>query len=53
MKEFGERSYSDYVYFNFDGEDSPKTIFEANKKTGRIVELLSLISRKKSNQRRR
>lgn len=43
MKEFGQRCYSDFVYFNFDEEDELKSVFEVNKNPHRIVELLSLI----------
>ncbi len=47
MKEFGQSQYDSYVYFNFDEEDELKSIFEANKKPHRVVELLSMISGKK------
>jgi len=47
MKEFGESCYDHYVYFNFDEEDELKSIFEANKNPGRIIELLSMISGEK------
>lgn len=43
MKEFGEKYYKSYVYFNFDEEDELKSVFEANKNPERIVELLSMI----------
>lgn len=44
MKEFGEKYYKSYVYFNFDEEIELKSIFEQSKKTSRIIELLSMIS---------
>lgn len=44
MKEFGEKYYKSYVYFNFDEEIELKSIFEQSKKTTRIIELLSMIS---------
>lgn len=47
MKEFGRTCYQSFVYFNFDEEDSLKSIFEANKNPHRIIELLSLIAGEK------
>lgn len=47
MKEFGQRCYDSYAYFNFDEEDELKSIFEANKNPQRIIELLSMISGEK------
>lgn len=47
IKEFGERFYDDYFYFNFDEEDELKSIFETNKDPFRIIELLGLIKGKK------
>lgn len=47
MKEFGQRCYKNYVYFNFDEEDDLKSIFEANKNPHRLIELLSMIAGKK------
>lgn len=47
MKEFGQRCYDSYVYFNFDEEEELKSIFAANKNPQRIIELLSLIVGKK------
>ena len=47
MKEFGKTCYEDYVYLNFDEEESIKSIFEKNKDPHRIIELLSLLSGKK------
>lgn len=47
MKEFGQRFYERFVYFNFDEEDELKSIFEANKNPQRIIELLSLIAGEK------
>ena len=47
MKEFGERFYNSYVYFNFDEEDELRSIFETSKNPHRIVELLSMIAGEK------
>lgn len=47
MKEFGQTCYANYVYFNFDEEDELKSIFQANKNSHRIIELLSMISGEK------
>ncbi len=47
MKEFGQRCYKNYVYFNFDEEDDLKSIFEANKNPHRLIELLSMIAGEK------
>ena len=47
MKEFGQNHYPSYVYFNFDEDDSIKSIFETNKNPQRIIELLSLIAGEK------
>lgn len=47
MKEFGKNYYKSYVYFNFDEEDSLKSIFDTNKNPQRIIELLSLIAGEK------
>ena len=47
MKEFGKSYYNSFVYFNFDEEDSLKSIFETNKNPLRIIELLSLIAEEK------
>lgn len=44
MKEFGQKYYADFVYFNFDEEDELKSVFETNKNPHRIIELLSLLS---------
>lgn len=44
MKEFGEKHYGSYVYFNFDEEDGLKSVFETNKNPHRIIELLSMIA---------
>lgn len=44
MKEFGNKYYDNFVYFNFDEEDELKSIFNANKNPHRIIELLSMIS---------
>ncbi len=43
MKEFGKTCYQSMAYFNFDEDDSLKSIFEVNKNPKRIIELLSLI----------
>ncbi len=50
MKEFGKTNYKNYVYFNFDEDDSLKSIFETNKNPERIIELLSLVSGVKIEQ---
>lgn len=47
MKEFGEKCYENYVYFNFDEAVELKSIFETNKNPQRIIELLSLIADQK------
>ncbi|MBQ6150637.1 MAG: AAA family ATPase, partial [Mogibacterium sp.] len=47
MKEFGKNYYDSFVYLNFDEEDELKSIFEANKNTHRIIELLSMITGEK------
>ena len=47
MKEFGEKYYEGYFYFNFDEEDELKSIFKTNKDPFRIIELLGLIKGKK------
>ena len=47
MKEFGQKFYDNYVYFNFDEEDELRSVFEVNKNPGRIIELLSMIAGEK------
>ncbi len=47
MKEFGQKYYKNYAYFNFDEEEQLKSIFESNKNPHRIVELLSMIEGEK------
>jgi len=47
MKEFGQKFYDNYVYFNFDEEDEIRSIFEVNKNPNRIIELLSMIAGEK------
>lgn len=47
MKKFGQSCYQHTVYFNFDEEDELNSIFEANKNSQRIIELLSLIAGEK------
>ena len=47
MKEFGEKQYTNYVYYNFDEEDELASIFEINKNPQRIIELLSLLNGEK------
>jgi len=47
MKEFGEKQYNNYVYYNFDEEDELSSIFEVNKNPHRIIELLSLLNGQK------
>lgn len=44
MKEFGRNYYPGCVYFNFDEDDSLRSIFETGKDPQRIIELLSLIA---------
>ena len=46
MKEFGRSCYDNFVYFNFDEQDELASIFQ-NKDPHRIIELLSIVSRKK------
>ena len=52
MKEFGRAYYDDCAYFNFDENDTLKSIFETNKNPQRIVELLGLVSDMKINPKR-
>lgn len=47
MKEFGRTRYDNFVYFNFDEEESLSSIFESDKNPQRIIELLSLLSGEK------
>lgn len=47
MKEFGRTGYDNFVYFNFDEEESLSSIFESDKNPQRIIELLSLLSGEK------
>jgi len=47
MKEFGQKYYKSYVYFNFDEEEELKSIFQTNKNPHRIIELLSMIAGEK------
>lgn len=47
MKEFGQKQYKSYVYFNFDEDDEIKSIFSVNKDPRRIIELLSLVAGRK------
>ena len=47
MKEFGEKYYDSFVYFNFDEEDELRSVFETNKDPRRIIELLSIIAGEK------
>lgn len=44
MEEFGHTCYENTVVFNFDEDESLKSIFETNKNPQRIIDLLSLIS---------
>lgn len=46
MKEFGQNYYDNFVYFNFDEEDEPKSIFGTDKNPYRIVKPLSMICEK-------
>lgn len=47
MKEFGEKYYEEYFYFNFDEDEEIASIFQKNKDPFRIVELLGMICGKK------
>ena len=47
MKEFGEKQYNNYVYYNFDEEDELFSIFESNKNPHRIINLLSMLNGQK------
>ena len=47
MREFGRCAYQNTVYFNFDEEQSLRSIFETNKNPARIIELLSMIADEK------
>ncbi|GLG03453.1 AAA family ATPase [Sellimonas catena] len=47
MKDFGNRYYASYAYFNFNEEEELKSIFEKNKNPKRIVELLSMLTGEK------
>lgn len=47
MKEFGQSCYENYVFYNFNEEESLKSIFEINKNPHRIIELLSMIAGEK------
>ncbi len=44
MKEFGKKYYKNFVYFNFDEEETLSSVFDNNKNPDRIIELLSLLS---------
>lgn len=43
MKQFGEKYYEKYFYFNFDEEDGISSIFKSNKDPYRIIELLGML----------
>ena len=47
MKEFGEKYFDNYVYFNFDENNDLKDLFKVNKSASRLIERLSLIAEKK------
>lgn len=47
MKQFGQLCYESCVYFNFDEEDTLRSIFETSKNPQRILELLSMIAGEK------
>lgn len=49
MKHFGETEYENFFYFNFDENPSLSSIFEENKNSKRIIELLSLLGNKTIN----
>ena len=49
MKHFGETEYENFFYFNFDENPSLASIFEENKNSKRIIELLSLLGNKTIN----
>ncbi len=46
LKEFGKRCYNDFVYFNFEENESLKTVFEKDYDTGRILFELGLFAGK-------
>jgi predicted AAA+ superfamily ATPase len=47
MEEFGRLYYDEYFLFDFDKEESLKSIFEVNKDPYRIIELLGMLRGKK------
>ena len=47
MKEFGEKYYQNYVYFNFDEEAALRSVFESDKNPQKIIDRLSLIAEQK------
>jgi predicted AAA+ superfamily ATPase len=47
MEEFGRLYYENYFLFDFDKEESLKSIFEVNKDPKRIIELLGMLHGKK------
>jgi predicted AAA+ superfamily ATPase len=49
MRWFGEHSFSQFIYFNFDERPELKDFFQKNKDTHRILESFSLISGKEIN----
>lgn len=49
MKFFGKTEYENYYYFNFDENPSLSSIFEKNKESKRIIELLGVLVNKPIN----
>lgn len=50
MKEFAETNYNDYVYVNFDDNESFSTLFEHDFDIQRIISILEISSGKKINE---
>ena len=48
IKEFGEKEFSDVAYFNFDGNEGLKSVFEYNFDTQRIIDELGSVVRGKT-----
>ena len=49
LKEFGEKYYDNFAYFNFDHDDGLAELFLNTKDPKRIIEQLSLANGKKIN----
>lgn len=49
LKEFGEKYYDNFAYFNFDHDDGLAKLFLNTKDPKRIIEQLSLANGKKIN----